>query len=54
MGCIKMTVKELKEKLECLIEEGIGDYTVLTGDYFGDSFEIVDIDINGIDMEVYL
>lgn len=24
-----MTVKELKEKLECLIEEGIGDYKII-------------------------
>ncbi len=29
MGCIKMTVKELKEKLECLIEDGNEDFIVL-------------------------
>lgn len=29
MGCIKMTVKELKEKLECLIEDGNQDYKII-------------------------
>lgn len=29
-----MTVKELKEILECLIEDGIGDYKILSDVYY--------------------
>jgi hypothetical protein len=34
-----MTVKELKEKLEILIEDGKGDYTVFV-DYYHDDFSV--------------
>ena len=45
-----MTVKEFKELLECLIEEGKGDYTVFVND-LPDEYEIY---INDIDKEVCL
>ena len=45
-----MTVKELKEKLELLIEDGKEDYTVFAIDY---SDEIL-VDVNDTDGEVYL
>mgnify|MGYP003252004115 CR=1 FL=1 len=46
-----MTVKELKEKLECVIEEGKGDYKVCYLDDILDEFVIV---YNDRDKEVYL
>lgn len=45
-----MTVKELKEKLECLIEEGKEDYTVCSDGFF----EINYIDVSDGDKEVYV
>lgn len=58
MGCIKMTVKELKEKLECLIEEGIGDYKIFVDVYYPnyDSYEMDESDILIIhkDKEVWI
>ena len=45
-----MTVKELKEKLECLIEEGIGDYIIFVNVYTDES----DILIIHNDKEVWL
>ena len=47
-----MTVKELKEKLECLIEEGKEDFTVCS-ETFG-FLEINYIDVSEEDKEVYL
>lgn len=53
-----MTVKELKEKLECLIEEGIGDYKIFVDVYYAnyDSYEMDESDIAIIhnDKEVWL
>lgn len=43
MGCIKMTVKELKEILECLIEDGNGDYKILSDVYYT-HYECCEID----------
>ena len=45
-----MTVKELKEKLEILIEEGKGDYTIFDGSYYN----IVTVDVNDEYKEVYV
>ena len=45
-----MTVKELKELLECLIEEGKEDYTVYSDDLIVRS----DIYIRDKEKEVYL
>lgn len=45
-----MTVKELKEKLELLIEDGKEDYTVFIDIYIN---EFV-MDINDKDKEIYL
>lgn len=45
-----MTVKELKEKLECLIEDGKEDYTVCYDGFL----EINYIDVSEGDREVYL
>ena len=46
-----MTVKELKEKLECLIEEGNGDYRIFVGgqsDYYEmDESDLLIIHHNG-------
>lgn len=53
-----MTVKELKEKLECLIEEGNGDYKIFVDVYYAnyDSYEMDESDILIIhkDKEVWL
>lgn len=46
-----MTVKELKEKLECVIEEGKGDYKVC---YLDDNLDEFEIAYSDIDKEVYL
>ena len=45
-----MTLKEFKELIECLIEEGKGEYTVFVND-LSDEYEIY---INDIDKEVCL
>ena len=34
-----MTIKELKEKLECLIEDGKEDYTVFVENFEDDFYE---------------
>ena len=53
-----MTVKELKEKLECLIEEGNGGYKILIDLWYGidDLFELDESDIRIFkeDREVWL
>ena len=46
-----MTVKELKEKLELIIEEGKGDYKVC---YLDDILEEFAIGFSDRDKEVYL
>ena len=35
-----MTVKELKEILECLIEDDKGDYLVFVTGYYGEEFSV--------------
>lgn len=45
-----MTVKELKEKLEILIEEGKADYKIFDGSYYN----IVSVDVNDEYKEVYV
>ena len=46
-----MTVKELKEKLEIIIEEGKADYKVC---YLDDNLDDFVIGFSDIDKEVYL
>ena len=46
-----MTVKELKEKLECVIEEGKGDYNIC---YLDDNLDEFVIAYSDRDKEVYL
>ena len=45
-----MTVKDLKEILECLIEDGKGDYPVFTVGYYGEDF-VVYVDIEKKEVE---
>ena len=45
-----MTVKELKEKLECLIEDGKEDYRICTDGFI----EINYVDISDGDKEVWI
>lgn len=45
-----MTVKELKEKLEILIEEGKGDYKIFDGSYYN----IVVVEVKDDYEEVWL
>lgn len=45
-----MTVKELKEKLEIIIEDGKEDYTVFV-DIYNKEFSLY---VNDVEMEVYL
>lgn len=47
-----MTVKELKEKLECLIEDGKEDFVVLNDSLY--EFDESDIFINKENKEVWI
>lgn len=47
-----MTVKELKEKLECLIEENKGDYTVFVDNFLNDCCEEISIVVTDLYNEI--
>ena len=49
-----MTVKELKEKLECLIEENKGDYTIYVDNFVNGFYEEILITVTDLYNEVVI
>lgn len=49
-----MTVKELKEKLECLIVDGKGDYTVFVDNFLNDCCEDISIVVTDLFNEIVI
>ena len=49
-----MTVKELKEKLEILIEDGKEDYTIYVDNFVNDCFEDISIVVTDLYNEIVI